>query len=136
MEKSDFEVMSVMSSNNMDIACAFELLNFTRQEKKGGGLVQVGVASPQFDYLINQAASGKTTHLAVFYIVNKEQYHAIKSNGVPTPRQSLQEIIKKCRQEIITNVAADLPENDPENNTNLMNEIIDIAEKGIGGLSV
>jgi hypothetical protein len=78
MEKSDFEVMSEMSEKNLDIACALDITNYQRQEKKGGGLVTVGVASPQFDYLINQAASGKTTHYAILYIVNKEQFDKIK----------------------------------------------------------
>lgn len=66
-----------MSKQNMDIACAVELLNFTRNKK--GGLVTVGVASPQFDHLINQAATGKTTHYGIMYIVNKEQFDKIKN---------------------------------------------------------
>lgn len=75
---SDFEVMHKMSKDNMDIACAMELTNFNRVPKKNGGTVTVGVASPQFDHLINQAASGKTTHYAVLYIVNKEQFDKLK----------------------------------------------------------
>ena len=71
--------MQQMSNNNMDIAVAIELLNFQRQPKKGGGLVTVGVASPHFDYLINQAASGEITHLAALYIIDKKQYDEIKN---------------------------------------------------------
>lgn len=78
MKKSDFIVMDEMIHNNMDIACAVEQLNFTRNKK--GGLVTFGVASPQFDYLINQAANGKTTHYAILYIVNKEQFDKIKNS--------------------------------------------------------
>lgn len=79
MEKSDFIVMQEMSENNMDIACASEQLNFTRDEKRKGGKVTIGVASPQFDYLINQAATDKQTHYAILYIINKEQFDKIKN---------------------------------------------------------
>jgi hypothetical protein len=75
-EKSDFLVMDEMSKNNMDIACAVDQLNF--QRNKMGGRVTFGVASPQFDHLINQAATGKTTHYAILYIVNKEQFDKLK----------------------------------------------------------
>lgn len=34
-EKSDFEVMQIMSQENMDISCAVEQLNFQR-DKRGG----------------------------------------------------------------------------------------------------
>lgn len=75
-EKSDFAVMQEMSQGNMDIACAVDILDYTRNKK--GGRVTFGVASPQFDHLINQAASGKTTHYAIMYIVNKEQFDNLK----------------------------------------------------------
>jgi hypothetical protein len=78
--KSDFLIFQEMSENNMDIACAFDLTNFTRVPKKNGGTVTIGVASPHFDHLINQAASGVITHHAILYIVNKEQYDKIKNS--------------------------------------------------------
>jgi hypothetical protein len=78
---SDFEVMQKMAEGNMDIALALDQLNFDRTPKNKGGKVTFGVASPQFDHLINQAATGKTTHYAVLYIVNKEQFDKIKAEG-------------------------------------------------------
>jgi hypothetical protein len=78
-KKSDFLVMHEMSKNNMDIACAIETTNFQRHPKRGGGTVTIGVASPHFDHLINQAASGEITHHAILYIVNKKQYDEIKN---------------------------------------------------------
>lgn len=75
-EKSDLLVMQEMCDQNLDIACALDLMNF--QRSKRGGLVTVGVASPQFDHLINQAATGTTTHYAILYIINKEQFDKIK----------------------------------------------------------
>lgn len=77
-KKSDFLVMDEMSKNNMDIACALDVTNYQRQTKKNGGTVTFGVSSPHFDHLINQAASGQTTHYAILYIVNKEQFDKIK----------------------------------------------------------
>jgi hypothetical protein len=77
-KKSDFIVFQEMSENNMDIACAVDITNFQRVPKKNGGTVTIGVASPHFDHLINQAATGKITHHALLYIVNKEQYDKIK----------------------------------------------------------
>lgn len=68
--------MQEMCEKNLDIACAVDLMNF--QRTKRGGLVSVGVANPQFDHLINQAATGQMTHLAVMYIVNKDQFNKIK----------------------------------------------------------
>lgn len=70
--------MHEMSDKNMDIACALDLLNFERTPKRGGGKVTIGVANPTFDHLINQAATGNTTHYAVLYVVNKEQFDKIK----------------------------------------------------------
>lgn len=75
---SDLIVMHQMVNENKDIACTTELINFNRQPKKGGGTVTVGVASPQFDHLINQAVSGKTTHYAIMYIVNKDQFDELR----------------------------------------------------------
>lgn len=71
--------MDEMSTNNMDIAAALDITNYQRQTKKNGGLVTFGVASPQFDHLINGAGSGVHTHYAVLYIVNKEQFDKIKN---------------------------------------------------------
>lgn len=79
MAKSDFEVMQEMSDKNMDIAAAFDQINFQRTPKNNGGKVTIGVASPYFDHLINQAATGVTTHYAILYIVNKEQFEEIKN---------------------------------------------------------
>lgn len=76
---STFDVFEKMSERNLDIAVAVDLLNFQRQVKKKGGIVTIGVADPQFDYLINQAGTGIETHYALFYIVNKKQYHEIES---------------------------------------------------------
>lgn len=56
-----------------------EFFKEERQEKKNGGLVTIGVASPHFDHLINQAATGEITHLTVLYIVNKKQFEEIKN---------------------------------------------------------
>lgn len=75
---NNFDVLNEMCDRNMDIALANELTNFQRQQKKGGGLVTVGVASPHFDHLINQAATGAQTHQAVLLIYNIEQFKAIK----------------------------------------------------------
>lgn len=74
---NNFDVLNEMCDRNMDIALANELTNFQRQQKKNGGLVTVGVASPHFDYLINQAATGSKTHQAVLLIYNIEQFKAI-----------------------------------------------------------
>lgn len=79
-KKSDLLVMHEMCVSNMDIACAVDQLNLQRDEKRKGGKVTFGVASPQFDYLINQAATGKTTHYAILYIINKEQFDKIKNS--------------------------------------------------------
>lgn len=79
-KKSDFEVMQIMSKNNMDIACTGEQVSFNRVPKRGGGEVTFGIGSPQFDHLINQAANGKKTHYAIVYIINKEQFDKIKND--------------------------------------------------------
>jgi hypothetical protein len=79
MKKADsFDVLKAMSDRNKDIALAVETVQFVRQEKKGGGLVHVGVADPHFTYLINQAFSGKYTHKAVLLIYNIEQFKEIE----------------------------------------------------------
>lgn len=80
-KKSDLLVINEMVDKNMDIAAFVDLTNFQRQTKRNGGLVTVGVASPSFDNLINQAATGKITHLAVLYVVNKEQFDKLKNDG-------------------------------------------------------
>jgi hypothetical protein len=74
--RSDLLVMQEMSEKNMDIACALDVLKFNRT--KHGGLVTVGVPSPQFDHLINQAATGKITHYGILYVINKEQFDILK----------------------------------------------------------
>lgn len=79
-DKSDFLVMHEMSVNNMDIACAVDITDYQRVTKMKGGTVKIGVASPWFDHLINQAATNKTTHYAILYIVNKEQFDKIKKS--------------------------------------------------------
>lgn len=56
-EKSDFLVMQEMSSGNMDIACAVDILNYDRTKK--GGKVTFGVASPQFDHLCGKCGKMK-----------------------------------------------------------------------------
>ena len=79
MKKPDnFDVLKTMCDRNKDIALAVELTNFQRQTKKGGGLVTIGVASPHFDHLINQAASGTQTHMAVLLIYNVAQFTEIQ----------------------------------------------------------
>lgn len=84
MAKSDFQVFDEMYKNNMDIACAVDITNYQRQPKKGGGTVTVGIASPHFDHLINQASlpGAKQTHYAILYVVNKEQFDKLKNDGI------------------------------------------------------
>lgn len=77
-KKSDLLIINEMVEQNLDVSASIDLVNFQRQQKRGGGTVTVGVASPHFDHLINQAATGDITHLAVLYIVNKEQFDKIK----------------------------------------------------------
>lgn len=67
-----------MSDKNMDISCAVEQLDFQRTPKRNGGRVTFGVASPYFDHLINQAATGEQTHYAILYVINKKQFDDIK----------------------------------------------------------
>lgn len=76
-KKSDFEVFDIMSKQNMDIACCIDQISFDRVKNKGGK-VTFGVPEPHFTNLINQAATGDTTHYAIVYIVNKEQFNKIK----------------------------------------------------------
>lgn len=77
---SDLAIMDTMVQRDMDIAAAVALTNFQRQQKKGGGLVTVGVASPHFDYLIDSySGMGKQTHAAVLYIINLDEYKKIKA---------------------------------------------------------
>lgn len=78
-ERSDFSVFQEMSDKNMDISCAVEQLDFQRRSKRNGGRVTFGVASPYFDHLINQAGTGKQTHYAILYIINKVQFDDIKN---------------------------------------------------------
>lgn len=78
-KKSDLLVINEMVEKNMDISASVDLLNFERQKKRNGGLVTIGVACPAFDHLINQAATGDITHLAVLYIVNRKQFEEIKN---------------------------------------------------------
>lgn len=80
-KKSDLLVINEMVEKNMDVAAAVDMTNFQRQPKKNGGTVTIGVASPHFDHLINQAATGEITHLAVLYIVNKKQFEEIKNES-------------------------------------------------------
>jgi hypothetical protein len=77
-ERSDFSVFQEMSDKNMDISCAVEQLDFQRTPKRNGGRVTFGVASPYFDNLINQAATGVVTHHAILYIINKKHFDEIK----------------------------------------------------------
>lgn len=74
--ESDFLVMHDMSEKNMDICASADFLNYQRDKK--GGKVTIGVGNPYFDYLINQAGSGKITHVAALFIANKEQFDKIK----------------------------------------------------------
>jgi hypothetical protein len=76
--KSDLIVMHEMAINDMDISVHMETLNFQRQPKRKGGTITVGVASPAFDHLINQAATGEVTHYALLYVVNSEQFNKLK----------------------------------------------------------
>lgn len=80
-KKSDLLVINEMVEKNMDISAFVELMNYQRQTKRNGGLVTVGVACPAFDHLINQAATGEITHLAVLYVVNKKQFDEIKNKS-------------------------------------------------------
>lgn len=75
---STFDVYEKMSERNLDIAVAVEILQAQRQPKLKGGRVTIGVACPQFDYIINQMGTGVETHYVLMYIVNKEQYHQIE----------------------------------------------------------
>jgi hypothetical protein len=74
----DFEVFQVMSDRNLDISLAVEVLDCTRTPKRNGGRVTIGVASPSFDHIINGLGTGEQTHYALLYVINVEQYNAIK----------------------------------------------------------
>lgn len=76
--QSDILVMSKMAKDNMDISASPEILNLQRNKK--GGKVTVGVANPQFDYLINQAATGIITHYHLLFIINKKQFDQLRKS--------------------------------------------------------
>lgn len=76
---SDFEVFSEMASKEMDIACYPTLVEAKRTKK--GGLITMGT----HERCINEAASimmGSQSHYFVLYVVNKEQFDAIKAKGL------------------------------------------------------
>lgn len=74
---NNFDVLKEMGERNLDIAAASDLTNFQRQQKKNGGLVTIGVASPHFDHLINQAGTGVVTHNCVMLIYDIKQFNAV-----------------------------------------------------------
>lgn len=75
----NFDILKAMCDRNKDIALSDYLLNFQRQQKRGGGIVTVGLASPHFDHLINQAATGLHTHKAVLLVYDIAQFEEIKN---------------------------------------------------------
>ena len=69
------EAIAEMEKQGMDINAYNDMLNFQRDKK--GGRVTFGVANPNFDQLINQAATGKITHYAIVVVFNREQFDKI-----------------------------------------------------------
>jgi len=79
MKATDFEIMNQMVKDDKDISAYVDQLDFTRNKK--GGRVTFGVGEPHFTKLINQAATGVTTHYAIVLVVNKEQFDAIQKSN-------------------------------------------------------
>lgn len=75
---NDFEVMSKMSQDGLDIMMCPDIITETKTAK-GGGKVTVGVPAEVHHLIANQLFSGNATHYVALYIVNKEQFDAIKN---------------------------------------------------------
>lgn len=74
----DFDVFKEMSKRNKEIAIGVDLTNMTRHKKKNGGLVTMGIASPGFDWLINDVAVDGKKYVALLYVINRDQFNEIK----------------------------------------------------------
>jgi hypothetical protein len=73
---TDFEIMQEMGGKNMDIRMTGTVIG--AQQVKAGGHITFGVDSATFQIIINQMATGETTHYVAMYVVNKEQFDKIK----------------------------------------------------------
>lgn len=81
---NDFEKMSMMSRKNQDIRMTADIIS--ADKIKQGGKITIGVDANTFNLIISQLFTGKATHYVALYVINKEQFDALKDLPYePTP---------------------------------------------------
>lgn len=80
-KKSDLLVMGEMASQNLDISCATTVVQF--RTVKAGGHVTMGVNAQTIHNL------AQDTHVAILYMVNREQFMALQGvdQAPPEPQE-------------------------------------------------
>lgn len=73
---NDLEKMSEMAKNGQDIRMTSNVLS--ADKIKLGGKVTFGVDADTFNVIIRQMATGDTTHYVAVYVINKDQFDALK----------------------------------------------------------
>lgn len=64
---SDFDKMLKMSKENMDIRMTGNVI--AADKVKAGGKITFGVDADTFNDIINQMATGQTTHYVAMYVI-------------------------------------------------------------------
>lgn len=72
---NDLEKMSKMAKENMDISMTGTVLS--ADKVKQGGKITFGVDDVTFNKIINQMATGETTHYVAMYVINKKQFDVL-----------------------------------------------------------
>jgi hypothetical protein len=75
--KTDMQAIDEMASKNMDVKMSGNLIK--ADKRKYGGEITFGVDHETFGQIINQMVTGITSHYAVVYVINKEQFDKIKN---------------------------------------------------------
>jgi hypothetical protein len=78
---TDMQIIDKMASENMDVRMCGNDNLVNAQKCAGGGKITIGVPEDTFQIIINQMASGETTHYVALYVINKEQFLKIKNEG-------------------------------------------------------
>lgn len=76
MKVSDLIVMDEMSTRNMDISASPDVIGIDK--RKAGGELKIGVAPAVFEKLIHSLGTGSNKHIAITFVVNMEQFNAVK----------------------------------------------------------
>lgn len=76
---TDLQVLHEMCINNQDIAAATTVVSLDKDPR--GGLITFGLSADSFNKLIAPALGGEEKHLAICYVINKEEFFKIKNRG-------------------------------------------------------